>query len=240
MGRSDSTGLRQAGPAPRAAPRLLPPPGQGRLRPQRSRHRFQSLFIHNIFKTQEHQNRTPPITTNKPTLQQSPTLFRRKIEHIPTPASSYFGFLQSKALLPPACRPEEPKEGRLPSCQDPRPRLPRGSTGLRPNTPHVSHRTAWLCSAPQLSRDPWVQADTDLSLAHTDMIQGKGFQTIKCNRQRDRLPGTAAPAQPIPVPWLQQSLLEAAPWARDNAQDPGCTQQSGCTPLLACTQARPS
>lgn len=235
MGRSDSTGLRQAGPAPRAAPRPLPPPGQGRLRPQGSTDTGSNPFLFiSIFKAQEHQNRTPPVTTYKPTLQQSPSLFRRKIEHIPPLPLPISGSSSPKPYCRlPAGRRSQRREG-CPRARTPRPRLQRGSTGLRPNTPHVSHRTAWLCSAPQLSRDPCVQADADLSLAHTDMIQGKGFQTIKCNRQRDRLPGSAASAQPVPVPWLQQSLLETAPWARDNAQDPGCT------PLLACTQARPS
>lgn len=74
------------------------------------------------------------------------------------------------------------------------------------------HRTPSLRSAPRL-----CQADADPGLAHADAIQEKGFQTLKCNRYKDR-PNERAPSCAARLA-AEQSLLETAARAGD-AQDP--------------------
>lgn len=79
-----------------------------------------------------------------------------------------------------------------------------------------------------------------LSLARTDMIQGKGISDHHQVQQAEMSHVSAATAQgPGPLA-VVQSLLKTASCARQDLKDPCCAQQSGSTPLLACTQARPS
>lgn len=75
------------------------------------------------------------------------------------------------------------------------------------------------------------QADAEPSLAHTAVIQEKGFQTIKCNRQRDQPHERAATAQPASA--AEQSLLETGACAGEDAQDlhaPACSGMSLVAP----------
>lgn len=131
VGRSDSTGLlHEAGPAPgqRQGWRRLPPwPRQART-PRQHRHRFQSLFIHKHIQSSRTSESNPSRNHLQTNSAAESIPLQKKNRTYSTPASSYFRFLQSKAQLPPACRPEEPKEGRLPSRQD---RVPKAAEGER-------------------------------------------------------------------------------------------------------------
>lgn len=73
---------------------------------------------------------------------------------------------------------------------------------------HTSHAVPRGCARPHSSLPGSSRArQTPIRVwPNTDMIQEKGFQTIKCNRQRDRPHESAAAAQPASAPRLRSSL----------------------------------
>lgn len=189
----------------RPAPRHRRPSG-------RHTQRFQSLFIRKRSQSLRMSESNP--SRNHLRTNSSPSLLRRKIEHLPPTQLLTLG---SSGPKPYCCLPAGWRsQGRVgrPRARTTHPTAAEGGArgcGCTPPSP----RTACLRSAPQLSpRILTRQADAEPSLAHTDMIQEKGFQTTKCNRQRDR----PHKAPPLPSP----------PGLRSSCCQDGCPCRGGC------------